>query len=177
MQHDRRRILVAAASGLGTLLVPGISHAGFFHRRRCSGSQLIYAGSGDIVMKPLINIPCPPGLSWQPSCTPPNTKIVYNTASNFTVYGTGLALWYSPPNDSFAFQMTDNYYSVNWGSYSVVSVLSNAWNGYDALTFSASENNAPSKTGSTVTITISLVYRGTPFCPAPPWTNVSVNYA
>ena len=177
MQHDRRRLLVAAASGLGTLLVPGISHAGSFHRRRCTGSQLVYAGGGDIVMNPFNTVPCPPGLNWSPYCTPPNAKIVQYTASNFTVYGTGLALWYSPPGDSFAFQINDNQYSVNWGNYSVVSVIPNAWNGYDALNFSASENTAPSNTTSTVTITISLTYRGTSFCPGPPWRNQIVKYA
>ncbi len=170
MEPDRRRLLVAAASGLGTLLVPGISNACCFRRRRCARTGLIYPTIFYSTMQ------CPPNFGWSPDCTVPSTRISQYTGYAFTVSGTGLVAWQQAGN-SFICGVKDYTYPVNW--LTSTTPAPNAVDGspYDVLTFYASETGSKSNTTSnTITITVTLTDGTYTLCGGT-WPNQTLTYA
>jgi hypothetical protein len=106
----------------------------------------------------------------------PSVAIRTNTGYPFAVYGTGLYSWYYGAGGNFSYSIQDpTHPSVTWGNYTFVAVVQNAWNGYDGLTFNASETG--SSTGSsTINITVTLTNNGFSLCPGR-WNQQPITYA
>jgi hypothetical protein len=151
MDRDRRRLIVTAASGLGTLLVPGVSNACCFHRR-CRGRTALIGSSPYST-----TLPCPGNFGWSPNYSAPSS-VSQTNAYQFVVAGTGLAAWQQAGN-GFLIQIKDNTYPVSWTVSNNPAPSAGSGNPYDPLTFYASETGSTSGTSSTITITVSLLDR------------------
>ena len=156
MQPDRRRLLTAAASGLGTLLVPGVSHACCFHRRRCARARVMFTSNVPYVT-------CPYGFQWYPTCFSP-PSVSPKQPYQFTVYGTGLYSW-SQIGNGFHCSVADPKYPGIWTPPTSLSVSANALGDDDGLTFYASETGSTPGATSTLTITVILTSNGSSICP------------
>jgi hypothetical protein len=168
MQPDRRQVLAAAVSGLGTLLVPGATHACCFRRRRCARAQVM-----DINVGPFLS--CPLGFQWYQTCNSP-PSVSKNASYAFTVYGPGLNAWNQIPGNGFYCNVADPKYPGIWSPPTSLSVSPYALGDDDGLTFYSGESGvSPPGATSTVTITVILTSNGNGICPKNWYNSVTYN--